>query len=89
MPLFHFHIDDGVSIPDPDGTELRSAMEAKRQAVAAAGEMLSDLDGDFWRSGSPWTMHVTDEAGLLIFSLSFSAFQPSGEVRYLPKEERG
>jgi hypothetical protein len=49
--------------------------------------MLKDLDGHFWKSGAPWTMHVTNEAGVLQFSLSFTAFQPSGEVRYLPNEE--
>lgn len=86
MPRFHFHVDDGISMPDPEGIELTSVQEAKKQAISAAGGILSDLDGDFWKSNSPWTMHVTDEAGRLIFSLSFSAFLPSGEVLYLPKE---
>jgi hypothetical protein len=87
MPRFFFHIDDGTAIPDVEGTELNGLDDARLQAVEATGEMLKDLDGHFWKSGAPWTMHVTNEAGVLQFSLSFTAFQPSGEVRYLPNEE--
>jgi hypothetical protein len=83
MPRFYFHIDDGTA-SGCGGHGTRRPDDAKRQAVEATGEMLRDLDGHFWKSGAPWTMHVTNEAGVLQFCLSFTAFQPSGEVRYLP-----
>lgn len=86
MPRYFFHIDDGVSIPDPIGTELPDLTAARFEAVRASGAILEDLDGDFWKSGSPWVMAVTDESGHLLFSLHFSAAIPSGPVMYVPEQ---
>ena len=85
MPRYFFHIDDGVSIPDPIGSELPDLAAARSEAVEASGSILADLDGDFWKSGRPWVMSVTGETGQLLFSLHFSAEIPSGVVTYLPQ----
>jgi hypothetical protein len=85
MPRFFFHGDDGGSNPDPIGAELPNLHAAQLEAVKASGAILSDLDGDFWKNGSPWVMTVTDEYFQLLFSLHFSAEIPSGTVRYQPE----
>ncbi len=86
MPRYFFHIDDGVSIPDPTGVELPDLSAARAEAVKASGTILADLDGDFWKIGSPWVMSVTGETGQLLFSLHFSAEIPSGFVTYQPQQ---
>jgi hypothetical protein len=72
MPRFHFHVQDGRDVPDPEGTELPDAEAARREAISAAGEMLRDLDGKL-PIGAEWRMHVTDEAGHPVPTLRFSA----------------
>jgi hypothetical protein len=85
MPRFFFHIDDGVFVIDDEGTELPDENAARDQAVAAAGTILNDLDGAFWRGASAWRMHVTDEANCLLFTLRFSSDIPSAKVTFLPQ----
>lgn len=84
MPIYFFHVDDGSLNTDQDGTELPDIGEARAEAVALAGAMLRELDGEFWAHGGRWAMHVTDDDGRLIFSLHFSAEIPSGEITFLP-----
>ena len=71
MPRFHFHLKDGEDSPDPKGIDLDSIGEARREALAFAGELLSEmkLDGPFARR---WEMQVTDDRGLTLFLLDFS-----------------
>ena len=85
MPRYFFHIDDGQFLLDDIGTELPGYQEARDEAVIAAGEFLSDIDGKFWDQTRHWRMHVTDERSNLLFTLTFSADIPSGEVQYIPK----
>ena len=76
MPLYVFNLHDGQhpleqDVPDTDGT-LRADPEAARSAaVVLAAEMLKDLDGRF-RSGSDWTLAVTDEQGETVCTLRVS-----------------
>jgi hypothetical protein len=81
MPRYFFHVEDGNSQPDRDGTELRDADEAREQAVTAAGEALKDTGRSFWNSGE-WVMHVVDETGETVCRLRFSAeSSPPGGAR--------
>ena len=89
MPRYYFHIDNGTAAPDPEGTVLSGLPEARAEAVSLAGAVLRDLDGEFWKEGSPWTMHVTDEHDRLLFSLHFGAEIPTGEVTYSPVGKKG
>lgn len=84
MPRYYFHIDNGSQAADPEGTEFSGIEEARAEAISLAGAVLKDLDGAFWKQGSPWTMHVTDERDRLLFSLHFGAEVPTGEVTYRP-----
>lgn len=72
MPRYHFNVRDGVSAPDPEGTELSGLAEAERCAVKLSGDLLSDDPDRFW-TGEEWHMDVTDDRGLILFSLTFIA----------------
>ena len=69
---YFFHVQDGTSVPDDDGVELRDGEEAREQAVVAAGEALRNTGRKFWSSGE-WAMHVVDESGETVCRLRFSA----------------
>jgi hypothetical protein len=70
MPLYHFHIHDGVSTPDVEGTELGNVEQAREQAVRLAGELLCMHPRAFWQ-GDEWVMEVTDHDGLMLFTITF------------------
>jgi hypothetical protein len=72
MPRYFFSVRDGMDIPDVEGTELAGLHEARLAAVTAAGEAIRDLGQKFW-SGEAWQMHVTDESGVTVCRLNFSA----------------
>jgi hypothetical protein len=72
MPRYFFHVRESVDIIDNDGTAFPGPDEARSEAVVAAGEMLKDIGGKFWKSPD-WRLWVTDEAGQTICALRFSA----------------
>ncbi|WP_425488773.1 DUF6894 family protein [Methylobacterium brachythecii] len=40
-PRFHFHIYDGLTARDPNGTELPDYAAARRMALRVGGELIS------------------------------------------------
>lgn len=81
MPRYFFNVQDGRDIPDTEGSILAGLDELRKEAVRTAGEMLREGGHtEFW-SGAEWRMIVTDEAGLVVLILTFSAFQPGFEGR--------
>ena len=76
MPTYHFNVVDGGDHPDPDGTSLAGVAQARRAALAAAGDMLRDasMGGPF---GRDWSMTVTDPSGLVLFKLDFQLSESS------------
>ena len=72
MPRYFFHVHDGSSTKDNEGTELLDIFEAQEEAIRLSGALLSELGGKFW-DGTEWSMEVTDEAGQVLFVLRFSA----------------
>ncbi|HVI30841.1 DUF6894 family protein [Phenylobacterium sp.] len=72
MPRYHFNVEDGQSIPDPEGTVLPDLESARREAVRLAGRLLDDDPAHFWSSGA-WRVVVTDDAGRTLFILDFRA----------------
>lgn len=62
----------GTSHHDAEGLELGGLDEAREHAVAYFAELLRDSAGAFWKSGG-WLMRVTDETGLIFFTLHFAA----------------
>jgi hypothetical protein len=72
MPRYFFHIEDGASTPDDEGTELEDLAVAKCEAVKLAGQVMCDAAGDFWEK-EEWKLTATDEHGLVLFCLQFVA----------------
>lgn len=72
MPVFHFNIHDGEILPDPTGHELPDIASAKRQAIGMSGQMIRELGEEFWK-GEEWQLEVTDDRGLVLFTLAFFA----------------
>jgi hypothetical protein len=72
LPRYFFHVEDGQSYTDLQGTELEDIQAARREAVRFAGSLLADQPEQFWGAGR-WSMHVADEDGHTLFTLSFQA----------------
>lgn len=70
VPRFFFHVYDGVSLPDDEGTELPDWQAARTEAIATAGRIVAD-EGKRLKLGEDWRMEVTDDRGLLLFRLDF------------------
>lgn len=72
MPRYFFNVHDGSDLPDPEGTELADLDAARKYAVRYAACLLLDSSETFW-GGTDWSMDVTDDQGLFLFTLHFVA----------------
>ena len=72
MPRYFFHVIDGRSIIDHEGTEFPNLRSARVEAIRLAGAILHD-DGDTFWKGEEWHMNVTDASGQSLLKLHFSA----------------
>lgn len=68
MSRYFFHLDDGELISDPEGVELASLANAKKEAVRFGGELLSLHSASFLKTGD-WVVRVTDERGVTVFTM--------------------
>ena len=69
MPRYFFNSDDGRYPADKDGIVLAGPDDALSQAIVLAGEMLKDIDGQFWGKAE-WRLNVTDEDGATVCVLT-------------------
>lgn len=74
MPIFHFNVHDGVSLPDQDGENLPDLAAARAVALDLACDLFREMGPEFWH-GKEWKMDVTDGQGVILFSLTFFASQ--------------
>ncbi len=72
MPRYFFHVIDGTSARDEDGTELASIYVAQAEAIRLSGEILRDMGARFW-DGTQWRLEVADEQDQVLFVQHFSA----------------
>jgi hypothetical protein len=68
MPRYFF----GKDMPDKTGTDFPNDEAAENEAVVLTGEMLKDLDGDFWNEGN-WCLEVLDESGAQVCQMEVLA----------------
>ncbi|SHK49857.1 hypothetical protein SAMN02745194_05041 [Roseomonas rosea] len=72
MARYFFHTRDGRTPPDAEGSELPSLEAARVEAVRMSGELLKWHAETFWKEGE-WSLEVTDDTGLTLFTLHFVA----------------
>ena len=72
MPRSFFHVYDGCSALDEDGTELPDIYTAQTEALRMSGELLRDIGAKFWND-TEWKLVVGDEHGRTLFVLRFLA----------------
>ena len=72
MPRYFFHVYDGYTSVDDEGTELPDVYTAQAEAICMSGEILRDMGAKFW-DGTEWRMEVADERSQILFVLHFSA----------------
>jgi hypothetical protein len=73
MLTYFFHVDNGTTELDDDGTRLSSISEVRDQAVALIAGILHNGEGTAIWAGTPLRVWVTDEpagAGRTFFTLS-------------------
>jgi hypothetical protein len=74
MTRYFFHVEDGAGISDDVGMELAGVAQAKCEALRYAGRLICDGADGFWDSGD-WSMTVSDETGLTLFTLHLSGIE--------------
>ena len=74
MPRYHFNVRDGHDIDDVEGTDLPDFRAARREAIRLSGALLEN-EADQFDAGEIWEMEVTDDAGLILFLMTFSIMQ--------------
>ena len=80
MARYFFNTENGDVHSDHEGIELPSLAAARVEAVRLSGALLQDIAPEFW-STSAWNMTVTDEAGLILFTIDVSgAASPAASV---------
>lgn len=72
MPRYFFHVEDGAVHADEEGMELSGLEAAREHAVCYFAELLRDAPKAFWNHDD-WIMRVTDQTGLIFFTLHFTA----------------
>ena len=70
-PRYFFHVHDGSSTRDREGTDLPDIYAAQEMAICTSGELLREMGAKFWDC-LEWSLEVTDEAGRVLFTLRFS-----------------
>jgi hypothetical protein len=69
---YFFNVRDGFVRIDHDGTELAGLVEARHAAMQISSELLKRDEHTFWDDPN-WHIEVTDDRGLILFTLHISA----------------
>ena len=78
MTHYYFHLENGQTLLDDTGVELRDIAAAQNEALRASSDILkagARATATLW-NGTPWRMWVTDKPngeGKTFFTLRFSA----------------
>lgn len=70
---YYFHVKDGHIITDPEGVELATLDDLKKEAIQSSADLLKAMPNDPFWAGEPWLMWVTDKpngAGNIVLSLT-------------------
>jgi hypothetical protein len=78
MTHYYFHLENGQTLLDDTGVELRDIAAAQNEALRASSDIFragARATATLW-NGTPWRMWVTDNPkgeGKTFFTLRFSA----------------
>ena len=73
MAVYYFHSQTESRFTDDEGVEFATPREARAQAVVTCAQMVKDAPDGFWGS-RPWTVTVTDAAGLILWVMTVDGF---------------
>jgi hypothetical protein len=77
---YYFHMQTDTRGTDTDGIEFANKLDARKQAIVTCGQMMQDDPDIFWGS-RPWSVTVTDNAGLIIWEISMDGVSsPAGSA---------
>src|SRR4051812_18911831 len=86
MPRFHFHLEDGTTFRDEEGTVLPNLEAARINAVKLLGHVMADNAREFL-STREWTMNVTDRRDLLLFSVNVASVDAPAAASLLQQNQ--
>lgn len=76
MPRYYFNVRHRISEIDAEGVELADIHAAEIAAVKLCGELIKELDGNFWEA-PVWRLEVTNAEQKILFRLTFSGDEHS------------
>lgn len=79
MSRYFFNVRDGFVRLDREGTELTGLVEARRAAMQITSELLKREQHAFWDDPN-WHVEVTDERGLILFTLHLTATEAASTM---------
>ena len=68
MPRYHFNVYDGVTALDGEGTQLDGPLQARREGMRLASELMRS-EANCPRIGEEWRIEVTDGRGMILFQI--------------------
>jgi hypothetical protein len=74
MPRYFFHVTDGQTYPDHEGTELAGIEAAREEAFGVIGDLLKKK---VIQDSHEWRVDITDAAGHSLLTLSFNLHETS------------
>lgn len=80
MPRYFFNVKKDSHAPDRIGVDLSNAASARLEGVRLLAEDLRAHPDDFW-DDEEWEIEVSDEHGLILFTLHSSAIRSSAMSR--------
>ena len=80
MPRYHFNIRNGIERPDKEGTALPS-LEAARRVALDRIRAVMDIEGGGALSDGDGQVQVTNEVGLVLFTLILSMIAAPATTR--------
>lgn len=80
MPFYNFEVRTPSHVLITQGAELEDSTAARVEAAKRIGALLHDHAGQVWID-QDWQMDVTDESGLILYSICVSAIKSSAIQR--------
>lgn len=76
MPQYHFGIQTDRQFVDEQGVDLADHAAARAMAIQTCGELMRDGGATFWGT-RPWKVTVSDEVGLMLFTIEVVGHGPT------------